>query len=196
MKIQSIKQQNNSSFRGLDVSKLSSYAANHPGVVAAIAGSSVVTQKLVMTATEATLGASMDLAVGKAITKASGEKDGRTNQSAKVQAVRTFSQTTGGAITGVTIRALCISAMTFALMKSGGKIGEMLSKATKMTGIKNIYEKSQKASAIGKTLGGVVATVIMLGTNFLLDVPIINFINKKISDVVFKKDKDKEVANG
>ncbi|MBQ8476794.1 hypothetical protein IJ531_07015 [bacterium] len=195
MKIQSIQQQNGS-FKGLDITKAADFVANHPAAVATLAGSSVVAQKIVMSASEATLGPAMDIAVGKTITKITNEKDGRTNQSSKVQAVRTVSQTLGGTITGIAIRAICIGAMTYSLMKLGGAAGEGISKLVNPNNTKNLYELQKNASALGKNMGGLLATFVMMVTNFLLDVPIINFINKKISDAVFKENKGKEVKNG
>ncbi|MBR2069330.1 MAG: hypothetical protein IJ877_06165 [Candidatus Gastranaerophilales bacterium] len=195
MKIQSIQQQNQN-FKGIDISNVTNFVAKHPGLVSGVASSSVVAQKLVMSGSEVSLAPLIDLGTGKAITTITKEKDGRTNQSAKVQAVRTVSQTVGGTITGVIIRALCIGAMTALLVKAGGKAGEEISAQINKSGNNNAYEIQKNAAAIGKNIGGLIATFVMMGTNFLLDVPIINFINKKISDVVFKEDKNKEVKNG
>ncbi len=195
MKVQTIQQQNNS-FKGFDVSKASNFVANHPILTATVAGSSAVAQKLVMSASEATIGPTMDIGIGHAITKAAKEKDGRTNQSSKVQAVRTFSQTIGGTISGVIIRAACIGGMTYLLSKAGGKAGETIAKAIDKSGNNNSYEIGKNASAIGKNIGALLATLIMMFTNFLVDVPIINYINKKVSDVVLKENKkDKGGAN-
>lgn len=196
MKIQSIQQQN-SSFKGFDISKASNFVAEHPVLTASIAGSSAIAQKLVMTASEATIGPNMDIQIGKIITKLANEKDGRTNQSSKVQAVRTFAQTIGGTVSGVIIRAVCIGGMTHLLTKMGGKAGEQLAKKIDKSGLKNSYEIGKNASAIGKNIGALLATVVMMFTNFLVDVPIINYINKKVSDVVLKENNnEKGGANG
>ena len=195
MKIQSIQQQNNS-FKGFDISKASNFVANHPILTASIAGSSAVAQKLVMSASEASIGPAMDIAIGKIITKATDEKDGRTNQSSKVQAVRTFSQTVGGTISGVIIRFACIAGLTYALTKVGGKAGTEIAKKIDKSGNKNSYEIQKNASALGKSMGGVLATLVMMFTNFVVDVPIINFINKKVSDLCLKEDKKPENKQG
>ena len=47
----------------------------------------------------------------------------------------------------------------------------------------------------GKNLGGAIATLVMLVTNFIIDAPFINWINKKATDVVDKFDKNKEQKN-
>ena len=36
----------------------------------------------------------------------------------------------------------------------------------------------------GKTVGGAAATLVMLVTNFIIDAPFINWINKKATEVV------------
>ena len=40
----------------------------------------------------------------------------------------------------------------------------------------------------GKSVGGVAATLIMLVTNFIIDAPFINWINKKATEFVDGKD--------
>ena len=52
MKIESVRQQNNS-FRGFDATKLVTAIAEHPGLVAGLATASVISQKLVLSAFEA-----------------------------------------------------------------------------------------------------------------------------------------------
>ena len=122
MKLESIKQQNNN-FKGIDLNKVTDFVAENPGVVASLAGASVVAQKAIQSAAEVAFAPNIDIWIGKGITKLTDEKDGRTNQSSKVQAVRTIAQTVGGSITGIIIRFLCVSGMTALLVKSGGKIG-------------------------------------------------------------------------
>ena len=39
----------------------------------------------------------------------------------------------------------------------------------------------------GKTVGGAVAIAIMTVTNFIIDAPFINMINKKMTDIFDKK---------
>ena len=194
MKVQSIKQQN-ISYRG-NISKLTDFVTKHPGLIAGIAGSSVAMQKMVMSTSEVAFAPAIDIGVGKLITKITDEKDGRTNQSSKVQAVRTISQTVGGTITGIIIRLASIGAVTALLVKSGDKLGAEIASKINKSGTNNSYEIQKNASALGKNIGGLLATFIMMFTNFLLDVPIINYINKKISDVVFKNNKSEEVKNG
>lgn len=195
MKIQSIQQQN-SSFRGIDIGSASNFIAKHPGFVAGVAGSSVAAQKMVMSASELAFAPAIDIGIGKAITKITNEKDGRTNQSSKVQAVRTVAQTVGGTITGVAIRLLCIGIATAAVAKLGSKAGEEIGKRIDISGLHNKYEMHENAAALGRSIGGIVATFVMMVTNFVLDIPIINWINKKISNVVFKNADDKESKNG
>ena len=194
MKIQSIQQQNNNnSFRGIE--KLTNAVAKHPEIIAGIAGSSAAAQKMVMSASEVAFAPAIDIGIGKLITKITDEKDGRTNQSSKVQAIRTFAQTVGGTITGVAIRLLCIGAATALLAKGGAKLGEEIATQLNKSRDGNLYEIQKNAAALGKNIGGFVATFVMMVTNFVLDVPIINYINKKVSDIVFKNEKSKEVKN-
>ena len=196
MKVTNINiQQSNKkqSFRGGFADKTADFIANNPKLTAGIAGlatSSVVGQKLVMSGSEVLIGPAMDIGMGKVITKATGEKDGRTNQSSKVQAIRTASQAIGGTITGVAIRLGCIALATVALSKAGQKSGHAIANTLLDNGkidSKNAYEFTEHMAKWGKSVGGAVAIAIMLVTNFIVDAPFINAINKKITDVVDKK---------
>lgn len=190
MKVNSIQQQN---FRGSFTDKLANKIADNPKAVATIAGlagCSVVAQKLVMSAGEVTIAPAIDVGVGKAITAATKEKDGRTNQSSKVQAVRTISQTVGGTAVGIVIRLLCIGGATALCALAGrkvggglgGKIGEIVANSEKgRINPEDVYKYSEKMSEWGKNIGGAAATMVMMVTNFLVDAPFINWINKKIS---------------
>ena len=190
MKVSSIQQQN---FRGSFTDKLADKISNNPDTVrkvVGLAGCSVVAQKLVMSAGEVSVAPFIDIGVGKAITKITGEKDGRTNQSSKVQATRTVAQTVGGTITGIIIRVACIAAATAICAKLGqkvgdslgGKIGRILADSDKgRIKPEDLYNYQEKMSAWGKNIGGAAATLIMMVTNFLIDAPLINWINKKIS---------------
>ena len=190
MKINSVNQQNNTNFKGL-----ASWVAKNPKIttgVAALAGSSVVAQKIVMSGAEATIGPVMDVGVGKALTAISGETDGRTNESSKVQAIRTFSQAVGGTIIGIIIRVACISAMTALCAKLGKDIGTEIGKVlSKDVEIENAYKFQENASKWGKNIGGALATAVMLVTNFVVDVPFINWINKQATNVVESVQKNK-----
>ena len=172
------------------------FIAKHPTAITALAGSSVVAQKIVMSGSEATIGPVMDIAIGKAITKATDEKDGRTNESSEKQAIRTFSQSIGGTITGVAIRGLCIAAATACCAKAGEKAGSAIANTISEKG--NTYLKAENAKKWGKSIGGAAAIGVMMFTNFLIDAPFINQINKVVTNGVnhFKSKKqpqDKEV---
>ena len=192
MKVNSIQQQN---FRGSFTDKLASKIANNPNTVATVAGlagCSVIAQKLVMSAGEVAIAPFIDIGVGKAITAATKEKDGRTNQSSKVQAARTVAQTVGGTITGIAIRYACIAGATALCMLAGKKIGEglsgtvgaLLAESDKgRVNPEDLYNYREKMGAWGKNIGGAAATMVMMVTNFLIDAPFINWINKKISPV-------------
>ena len=206
MELNSINQQNNQRFNGLG-SWVTKTVANNPMAMVGLAGSSVVAQKIVMSGSEAVVGPVMDVAIGEVITKAAGETDNRTRESSKVQAIRTFSQSVGGTIVGVIIRLACIAGVTALCAKGGGKLGEYLQglvnesakEATEKTlKIKNTadeYLKEKDLKKWGKNLGGAIATLVMLVTNFIIDAPFINWINKKATDVVDKFDKNKEQKN-
>ena len=43
----------------------------------------------------------------------------------------------------------------------------------------------------GKTIGGAAATLVMLVTNFIIDAPFINWINKQATNVVESVQKNK-----
>ena len=203
MKLNSINQQNNQNFKGLGSWATKTFA-KHPMAMVGLAGSSVVAQKIVMSGSEAVVGPVMDVAIGEVITKAAGETDGRTRESSKVQAIRTFSQSVGGTIIGVIIRLLCIGAVTALCAKGGEKLGGYLKKLVNETAEATTKEITGKANEInkylkekdlqkwGKSLGGAIATLVMLVTNFIIDAPFINWINKKATDVVDKFDKNKE----
>lgn len=190
MKINSItQQQNRQSFNGSFKDSAANFLTKHPkapAFIAGLAGSSVIAQKVVMSGSEATIGPAMDIGVGKLITKFTDEKDDRTNQSSKVQAVRTFAQSVGGTITGVIIRGACIAASTAVLAglgtKAGSKIGQLVSEGLKPE--QNLYKYKEKMSAWGKSLGGAIAIGVMMFTNFIIDAPFINWINKKALDFV------------
>ena len=117
MKIQSINR--NQNFKGF----ATDFLMNNQNFVTGLAGSSVISQKVVMSGAEATIGPCMDVAIGKGITKIANEKDGKTNQSSKAQAIRTTSQAVGGTIVGVIIRGACIAAATALFSKVGEKAG-------------------------------------------------------------------------
>lgn len=199
MKLNSIQQQHNNTnraFQGKTYDKIAKKLADNPALVGMLAGSSVVAQKIVMSGSEAVIGPMMDVGIGQVITKVTDEKDGRTNDSSKVQAIRTFSQSVGGTIVGVIIRLLAIGATTalFAKFgeKAGGKIADVVNEAKKDG--KRLFSKKENAFLYkdnmekwGKSVGGAAATLIMLVTNFIIDAPFINFINKKVTDLVNNK---------
>lgn len=194
MKINSIQQTNQNNrqnFRGSLADKAAKFIAERPVAVAALAGSSVIAQKVVMSGSEAVIGPAMDVGIGKAITKVTGETDGRTNESSKTQAIRTFAQSVGGTIVGVAVRALCIGASTALIAKVGAKAGEKV--ATKASQLinpdkfdkaKDNFKFQEKMSSWGKSVGGAVAIGVMLFTNFIIDAPFINWINKKATDFI------------
>ena len=147
-------------------------------------------QKIVMSGSEAVVGPAMDIGIGKAITKVTNEKDGRTNQSSKVQAIRTAAQSIGGTITGVAIRMGCIALATLALSKAGQKGGSAIADTLLDKGkisADNAYEFTEHMAKWGKTVGGAAAIAIMTVTNFIIDAPVINMINKKMTDIFDKK---------
>ncbi len=196
MKVTNVKIQQanrNQNFRGSLTDTVANTFANNSKLVAGIAGlatSSVVGQKIVMSGSEAVVGPAMDIGIGKAITKVTNEKDGRTNQSSKVQAIRTAAQSIGGTITGVAIRLGCIALATLALSKAGQKSGSAIADTLLDKGkisADNAYEFTEHMAKWGKTVGGAVAIAIMTVTNFIIDAPFINMINKKMTDIFDKK---------
>ena len=196
MKVTNVKIQQanrNQNFRGSLTDTVANTFANNSKLVAGIAGlatSSVVGQKIVMSGSEAVVGPDMDIGIGKAITKVTNEKDGRTNQSSKVQAIRTAAQSIGGTITGVAIRMGCIALATLALSKAGQKGGSAIADTLLDKGkisADNAYEFTEHMAKWGKTVGGAVAIAIMTVTNFIIDAPFINMINKKMTDIFDKK---------
>lgn len=183
MKLNSINNCNSKmqNFRGSLAEKTVKFASKHPEAIAALAGSSVIMQKIVMSGSEAVIGPAMDMGIGKIITDVTKEKDGRTMESSKLQAIRTFSQSVGGTIVGVVIRGLCIAGATALCMGAGGKVGQKL--ASKISdGSTNKFLQKENAVAWGKSIGGAVAIGVMMFTNFLIDAPFINVINKKVAD--------------
>ncbi len=193
MRINSVNNQQN--FKGTAADKVVGFIAKHPGTMAALAGSSVIAQKVVMSAAEATIGPAMDITIGSTISKVTNEKDGRTKKSSKVQAVRTFSQAVGGTFVGVIIRGLCIAGATALCMKLGEKAGQKLGETFGDKAINlindgvdksSLYSRTKNASDWGKNIGGAAALLVMLVTNFIIDVPIINAINKKAFGLVKK----------
>lgn len=203
MKINSIQQQNSQNFKGNPLTWATNKIAQNPSAALWLAGSSVVAQKIVMSGSEAVIGPAMDVGIGKAITKATNETDGRTNDSSRVQAIRTFSQSVGGTIVGVIIRVICIAAVTKLFMKYGEKAGSKIAEIineNKLTKNLNAYEYDDSMKKWGKNVGGAVATLVMLGTNFIIDAPFINWINKNATDIVDnirnKKAQAKEAKNG
>ena len=196
MKVTNVKIQQanrNQNFRGSLTDTVANTFANNSKLVAGIAGlatSSVVGQKIVMSGSEAVVGPAMDIGIGKAITKVTNEKDGRTNQSSKVQAIRTAAQSIGGTITGVAIRLGCIALATLAWSKAGQKGGSAIADTLLDKGkisADNAYEFTEHMAKWGKTVGGAVAIAIMTVTNFIIDAPFINMINKKMTDIFDKK---------
>ena len=203
MKVNSISQQNSQNFKGV-----ASWIAKNPKVaagVAGLAGSSVIAQKIVMSGAEATIAPIVDIGVGKALTAASGETDGRTNESSKVQAVRTFAQATGGTIVGVAVRLACIGATTAAITaacaKGGGKLAKAVADVVNpekldTNKLADKFDFDRKMTAWGKSVGGAAAIAVMLVTNFLIDAPFINWINGKVTQMVDKKSGNQEQVKG
>ena len=191
MRLNSIQQQQRQNFKGNPVNWIANTVAKHPMIPIGLAGSSVVAQKIVMSGSEAVVGPVMDVGIGEVITKVTKEEDGRTRDSSKVQAVRTFSQSVGGTIVGVIIRMICIGAATALCMKAGQKVGgafaDIIQKNTNETSLENKYLYKKDMETWGKNIGGAVATLVMLGTNFIIDAPFINWINKKATDIVDNK---------
>lgn len=195
MKVNSIQQQpNNQNFKGRIIDKAAKFVIDHPGATAFLAGSSVIAQKVIMSGSEAVIGPAMDVGIGKALTAINDEKDNRTNESSKAQAIRTFAQSTGGTIVGVAVRAVCIGAMTALAAKAGGKIGEKVAETFNSNKIdpKEVFKFQENAKAWGKSLGGALSIFVMLFTNFLIDAPFINKINKVTTDFVNGLGKNKE----
>ena len=188
MKINSINQQNNQNFKGKLIDNTAKMVIDHPKTTAFLAGASVITQKVIMSGSEAVIGPAMDVGIGKVLTKVGKEEDNRTNESSKAQAIRTFAQATGGTIVGVAVRAVCISAMTMLASKAGGNFA---AKVAETAGELN-FDKMQNAERWGKSLGGALSIFVMLFTNFLIDAPFINWINKKTTDFVNGLGKNKE----
>ena len=189
MKISSIQQQNNQNFRGKLIDKAAKMVIDHPKTTAFLAGASVITQKVVMSGSEAVIGPVMDVGIGKTLTKVAKEEDNRTNESSKAQAIRTFAQATGGTIVGVAVRAVCIGAMTALAACAGGKFAQ---KVAETVNPENAFDVAQNAKAWGKSLGGALSIFVMLFTNFLIDAPFINKINKWTTDFVNGLGKNKE----
>ena len=201
MKINSINQQiGKQNFKGGNVyQKAADFITKRPGTVAALAGSSVVAQKIVMSGSEAVVGPLMDVGIGQAITKVTGETDNRTNESSKAQAIRTFAQATGGTIVGVAVRLACIAAATAFVAKKGadlgGKISEVINpEKLDPSKLKDKFPFDQKKISWGKSIGGALAIAVMLVTNFLIDAPFINWINGKVTNLLNKKDEQKQQA--
>lgn len=211
MKVNSINQQTQNfkkqqNFKGKGLSDaLVDVVMKHPIAAATtLASSSAIAQKVVMSGSEALIGPFVDIATGRAITKITKEKDGRTNQSSKVQAIRTFAQAVGGTIVGVAVRAVCIGGAGIALGKIAQKGTGQIAKIVNPNNIdktKDLFKYQENLDKWSKSVGGFVAILAMLVTNFVIDPPLINFINKKATnalDMVAQKNKKqaKEVKNG
>lgn len=180
-------------FKGKLADGAVNFISKHPMFITGLAGSSVIAQKIVMSSSEATIGPVMDVIIGKVITKATDEQDGRTNQSSKTQAIRTCSQSIGGTITGVIIRTLCILGSTALLMKAGQKAGGSIAKIINSENISKAtdeYHYTKNIEEWGKTVGGALAIAVMMVTNFLIDAPLINAINKKMTAFFGRFNKD------
>jgi len=187
---------NDINFTGM-TDKVADVFSKHAVKIAGLAGASVIAQKIVMSGSEALIGPVIDIGVGKAITKATDEKDGRTNQSSKVQAIRTFSQSVGGTITGVIIRAIFIGASALAVGKIASNPGNKLYNILNPDKIpeKELYKFANIKGNWGKAIGGAVATIVMLFTNFIIDAPFINRINKSMTNLFDGKNPKKEENN-
>ena len=191
MKVNSIQQQN-TNFNGGFIDSAAKFVSKHPNFIVGLAGVSAIGQKLAMSAGEGTLGPTLDIAIGHGLKKIAKEEDDRTIQSSKAQASRTLSQVIGGTITGVAIRAIFIFSSIAAFSKIGEKAGGKIASLINNNKTLNAFEISQKGSSYGKNIGGFLATITMLWTNFVFDVPLVNAINKAITDKFISKDKINE----
>ena len=78
--------------------------------------------------------------------------------------------------------------MTLLASKAGGKMAQKVAE----TAGDLAYDKAQNIKAWGKSLGGAFSIFVMLFTNFLIDAPFINKINKKVTDFIDNFEKNKE----
>lgn len=126
--------------------------------------------------------------------------DKRTRE---ISATRSIARAFVGTATGIGVRWGCI------------KLGEAFSKAGKAFDFKITEKQASKLAAAGRkvvksladatpeqvrgyagVMGTIVALGVMLFTNFLLDVPLVNSMQNFLSDKVFKLSKKPEVKDG
>ncbi len=126
--------------------------------------------------------------------------DKRTRE---ISAVRSIARAAGGTATGIFIRYGCIK-LAEACSKAGKAfdftITEKQTNKLAQAGKQAVKSLAQASDAQIKGYAGVMGTAIALGvmlfTNFLVDVPIINSLQNFLVDKVFKIGKKPEVKDG
>lgn len=122
----------------------------------------------------------------------------------KVSAARTAAKIIAGTLTGVPIRALCIKAIDLGTCtdeKELSKLSESARKWKTMFVPTNVpIERFKNAERLLKkhkqAIGSIVALLVMLFTNFALDVPITKFLTNFFVDKVNKKEQQPEMKGG
>ena len=127
----------------------------------------------------------------------------------EVSAARTSAKIIAGTSVGVLVRWACIKAVnafsSYELKTDGSKVLQILKKSKKdiftpalarisddvtVENFKHLYSNHVK------NLGSILATLVMIGTNFLLDVPLTVWLTNKFTKMVKSHDtKAKEVNN-
>lgn len=124
----------------------------------------------------------------------------------EVSTARTMAKIIAGTAVGVIVRAGCIKAVKafsgYKLRTEGGKIVEILKKTKKdiFTPVlakipDDITPENFQVTYANhiKNMGSILATLVMVGTNFMLDVPLTLFLTNKFTKIVKaagKKDKE------
>ncbi len=153
---------------------------------------SSVGQRVIIGATAVTLQPLIDLRNKKV--------DKRTRE---ISATRSIARAAGGTATGIVIRWGCIK-LAEACSKAGKALDfkvtdKQVNKLAK-AGRQAVKSLAEATPAQVKGYAGVMGTIIALGvmlfTNFLVDVPLVNGIQNFLVDKVFKLDKKPEVKDG
>lgn len=122
----------------------------------------------------------------------------------EISAARTAAKAIAGTATGVPIRALCIKAIDNMTCTDENAISKMSKSSAKwktlcipdnipLEQFKNAERHLKKHK---QAIGTIVALIVMLFTNFALDVPITKFLTNKFVDKIKEKKQEQSAAKG
>lgn len=112
----------------------------------------------------------------------------------KVSAARTVAKIIAGTLTGVLIRSACIHSV-----KAFTKLPHEIKPDMKFKNIRNFFTPSEgickNLNEYKNAMGTILATVVMMFTNFLIDAPLTKFLTNKFIDKIHTNNPNTQTQN-